>query len=352
MISIKIIGFSGLILGILALVSFFFWASSPSGSSEGTLIRSDDGKSPQPPLRKDAFTIVTYNIGYLSGMLNNEPVQLKKSFLDENLLRVVRWLDNLKPDVVALQEIDFDSRRSYHVNQLNELTDKNRFLAFSQLITWNKRYVPFPYWPPRTHFGRVLSGMAILSRYPIVSHMRTLLGKPASNPFWYNAFYLHRALQTVTIAIGNRELVIINCHLEAYDRSERERQASVVIATLTAYQDKPLLLVGDFNTVPDSATKKNDFAPPYSRDDYRGEKTLDRIREACGLKEALPFDRPRQNEAATFTFPSNRADRKLDHIFYNNKIAALEGFVASEPGQASDHLPLVLKFRFREDQDR
>ena len=44
-------------------------------------------------------------------------------------------------------------------------------------ISWDKNYVPFPYWPPTAQFGKILSGQSIISRSPIQQNNRIVLEK-------------------------------------------------------------------------------------------------------------------------------------------------------------------------------
>jgi hypothetical protein len=69
-------------------------------------------------------------------------------------------------------------------------------------INWDKRYVPFPYWPITQQFGRTLSGQSILSRFPIQNHERHVLDRVAGNNWIYNAFYLDRLAQVAEIVVG------------------------------------------------------------------------------------------------------------------------------------------------------
>ena len=81
--------FSLLFLLIIATIVFFFWASSSTlkEAEYVSLTKVDD----QNQLENDSiFSIVTYNIGYLSGMTNNRPIAKPKSLFDENLQKLIK----------------------------------------------------------------------------------------------------------------------------------------------------------------------------------------------------------------------------------------------------------------------
>ena len=56
------------------------------------------------------------------------------------------------------------------------------FLEGAYAVNWDKRYVPFPYWPPVVHFGEMLSGQGVLSKFPILMNKKIVLQKPEENP--------------------------------------------------------------------------------------------------------------------------------------------------------------------------
>jgi endonuclease/exonuclease/phosphatase family metal-dependent hydrolase len=182
----------------------------------------------------------------------------------------------------------------------------------------------------------VLSGQAVLSRWPILSTERIVLPKPKSKPFYYNAFYLDRLIQVVKIKIDNRDLIILNVHLDDMDRETRENQAKRLLNIYHSYKDNyPVLLTGDFNSIPPDAPQKKDF-PDEPVTDFHNDRTIQFFLEDPGLKAA---------EITTFTFPTNSPTRKLDYIFYtHDKIKLIKVFVPHIV--SSDHLPTVLQFSF------
>lgn len=323
---------------ILAFVIFYFWASSGTQPRDklSEIITYTD--TPESPGTQEIFTVMTYNIGYLSGMTNNQPVKRpEKAFFDKNMEAFLHLLEEIQPDVIGVQEIDFHSQRSHYVNQLETIAEKAGYPYAAKAINWDKRYVPFPYWPPSVHFGRVLAGQAVLSRWPILSTERVVLPKPKSKPFYYNAFYLDRLIQVVKIKIGSRNLIILNAHLDDMDQETRENQAKRLLNIYRSYKDDyPVLLVGDFNSVPPDAPQKKDF-PDEPETDFRNDRTIQFFLEEPGLKAA---------DITTFTFPTDSPTRKLDYIFYtHDKIELIKVFVPNL--DSSDHLPTVTQFSLK-----
>lgn len=332
-----------LVLGTLLVVltALYFWARSGTlAKDEYTRTRVFETVGEGIPNPEGVFSVMTYNIGYLSGMTNNRVLRPPETFFAANLDTFIDMLAQARPDVIALQEVDFASRRSYFMDQPGETARGAGYRFAAEAVNWDRRYVPFPYWPPRVQFGKIVSGQAVLSRFPIASHERVVLRRPP-NPFYYDAFYLDRLIQVVRIEIGEKTLVVLNVHLEAFDRETREKQAREVLKVYRAYKnDFPVLLLGDFNCVPPGAPQKKDFSDEPGTD-FTGEETMALFLGQEGLKQAFPAPGTERD----FTFPADRPTRKLDYIFYSS--ASIAPVETRKPGlDSSDHLPLMLVFRF------
>ncbi|MEM9808607.1 MAG: metal-dependent hydrolase, partial [Cyanobacteria bacterium P01_D01_bin.56] len=101
----------------LAFAVFYFWATSGSYPSDNyTAIFNYDVDSSMPEA-DETLSLVSYNIGYLSGLTNLEAVARPKTLFDDNLEQAIAALKPLNPDIIAFQEIDIASNRSYNVNQ-------------------------------------------------------------------------------------------------------------------------------------------------------------------------------------------------------------------------------------------
>lgn len=319
-----------LLLLIIALVIFYFWGSSANlDQSEYASIYSYGYEDLE--FEEDTFRLMTYNMGYLSGMTNNRAVERDEALFEGNMKRMLSLLNATKVDIACLQEIDFHSKRSFFTDQLNELATQGHYPHASRVINWDKKYVPFPYWPLNMHFGEVLSGQAILSKFPIQDNERIVLS-PADYAFYYNAFYLDRLAQVDIVSIGGRDVLLINVHFEAWDARAREQQAKELIELYHKFEKTyPILIVGDFNST-----------PPGASSPYMEESTIASLLEVEGLEMAIDPTTYLQNESEYFTFSSVAPYIKIDHIFYNaNKIKVLNARVLREASDISDHLPVM-----------
>ena len=330
----KKIGFFLLGLFIVLTPLFYFWGSAAQHEVKEydkiIVFQSDEQRS-----GNDTLSLLTYNLGYLSGMTNNLPVERTKELFTGNLAKTKILLSHLHPDFIGFQEIDFKADRSYKVNQLKSIATAAGYNFSAMAVNWDKTYVPFPYGWPNVHFGQIFSGQAILSKYPILSNDLTILRKPESHPFYYRAFYLDRIAQIGKIDINGKEIVLINVHLEAFDVQTRKKQAETLIKIYREYADDyPVLLFGDFNSTPPNATHP-----------YAVEETMKTIFSEPGIKAAINDSLYFSDESGYFTFDSRNPSIKIDYIFYNSaKIKAIDARVVKEAGEISDHLPVYMRF--------
>ncbi len=325
----------------LVTVSFFiFWAST------GTNLKLDSEQPFINQASKEDFdislTIGSWNIAWGYGMgsegVNYAPKD-KEHFL-KALDDIVSVISSKDCDIVLLQEVDFGSRKSHGVDQLKYLADELG-MNYAYAPSWKVNYLPFPYWPISSHFGRVYSGGAILSKYPIEKNRVVLHPKPKSNPWHYNLFYLSRYTQIVDVKIKNKTWSIFNNHLEAFAKKNRVIQAKEMVKFAKEESDL-LVLGGDLNTTPTVASKKGSF-PGYEEDDYENDPTYSIIAGIDGIKDALSTEEYLKDESRWFSFSSVRADRKLDYIFVNEMATVEEFEVLKVP--VSDHYPLFAKIR-------
>jgi len=337
-----------LLIILTSLTILFLWASGGTqnpGTSEYSAIDYGSGEAVKPT--SDKVTVLTWNLSWAYGVGSEGNGDYKPKTKDEmkdSLNKIGEAIKGSGADIVLLQEIDFDSSRSYHVDQLKELAKITGLRYGAKAVSWKAGYVPFPYWPISSQFGAINSGGAVLSRYPITTNTITLYPKPDSNPWWYNAFYLFRYSQQVSFKFGDKNLTVINNHLEAYDKANRQIQANGLSDIVKNLKSDIVIVSGDMNTVPQEALLKTGF-PDGTGDDYTDDSTLSILRGISGLKEVIPIEDYYKNESTYFTFPSFAPNRRLDYIFVPTNANVVSAGVVSA-GEMSDHLPVKAELEF------
>lgn len=295
-----------------------------------------------PPLE---LTIVSYNIGHGQGIkeqawdYRDEKLTLKHLDL---LGEAVKQMD---ADIILLQEVDIDSSRTFHINQIEFLRERTGHKYYACANVWEKKYLPFPYWPPNHHLGAIKAANCVLSRFPLSNHYRLIFDKPKSNPFWYNLGYIDRGIQRVDVTVGEKKLAVLNIHLEAWDIPTREDQIKKTLEYMKK-QDLPIILGGDFNTVLPDAPFKNNFSDD-AKTDYALENTFTWLFKAEPKLVKPELHSQDKNIFDLYTFPSDQPSRRLDHIFLLGKNLSFASFrVVKEAGVASDHLPVLAKIYY------
>lgn len=266
-----------------------------------------------------------------------------RATIEANLQSIARTIKIQNADVVLLQEVDFGSRRSHDIEQAKWLAEATDLGHIARAVTWDRAYVPYPYWPPQHHFGRILSGGAVLSRFPITKNEVTLLPKPESKSWLYRYFYLHRFFQKIEVPMTQGVASFINVHLEAFFPENRQLHAELLKKEIEATR-APLLVAGDFNAPPSYAKLRGPF--PDNSDDYRTDKSFDVLAKMGSLSTILSQEDYLMNEAANWTFPSNKPNRRLDHAYVTKEWNLMETRVLAT-GEASDHLPLLMTLTAR-----
>jgi endonuclease/exonuclease/phosphatase family metal-dependent hydrolase len=148
--------------------------------------------------------LVTFNIAHGRGL---SPYQgmVSPAGLRRNLLKIASLLHKLKPDVVALQEVDVDSHWNDRINLLEFLREHAEFPHSAMGVT-------------NTRAGRkpLNYGNALLSRFPIYSHETV--------PF-SSAQIGGKGFLFAEVDVGGTHLLpIVNLHLDYKSRGSRMRQ--------------------------------------------------------------------------------------------------------------------------------
>jgi endonuclease/exonuclease/phosphatase family metal-dependent hydrolase len=225
-------------------------------------------QSDSPSLLKDShtFSLLTWNIGYAGldkdmdfFMDGGTKVITPENRCLENLSGISDFLmKNDTIDFILIQEIDRNSKRSYRIDQYEKVTGilsgHRPFFA----INYKVFFVPVP---PANPMGKVLSGIAIYSKFIPESSIRYSL--PGHYGFPTQLFQLDRCFLVNRYKTENgKELVLINTHNEAFDKGGNIRKAHMARLrefVLNEYNSGNYVITGgDWNQYPP------DFKPAFT----------------------------------------------------------------------------------------
>jgi endonuclease/exonuclease/phosphatase family metal-dependent hydrolase len=228
--------------------------------------------NPQPTDHR-ALKVMTYNLHQCFGMDNKLDLQ-----------EVASTIRQANPDIVGFQEADGGRVPSLSVDQVLWLSrNLNMYSVYGP--SWGNTY-----------------GVAVLSKYPILSHQRYLLVSHEQQ----------RACLEATIDVGGRTFTFFSVHL-GLNSEERHRQLDELLV-YTAQASSPKVLVGDFNSHPDS-------------------EEIERVLEQFDHSFAIA------GSGDGYTSPPDAPMETIDYIFVSPDIQVVSAEVVAS--LASDHLPVV-----------
>lgn len=310
-------------------------------------IKAAEGRK-TPDLGQDV-TVVTYNTGY-AGLSKDEDFFMdggtgvrpdSKELIQQNLQGIASILKEQDADAYFLQEVDRDSKRSYYVDEQSFYEQE---LGLSGMFACNFKcdFVPYPL-PP---IGKVESGLVTMTGLSVKEASRISL--PESFKWPVKTCNLKRCMleSRVPVEGTDKELVLINFHLEAYDSGAGKLAQSRFLAEKLALEYEKgnyVIAGGDFNQTFDSI----DAYPVLNRENW--------VPGTIG-KDDLPDG---FSFAVSAKVPTCRLlDAPYSGNYQDSQVYVLDGFIVSDnlkvlqienidTGFAySDHQPVCLRAAF------
>lgn len=168
-------------------------------------------------------------------------------------------------DFYFFQEVDTDSSRSYYVDQSQMIRDSFSNYSSSFATNFHTGQLFYPLSEP---IGKINSGIMTMSKYSVNYSIRRSL--PVTNNFIEKFFDLDRCFMVTKVPIynSNKELVLINAHLSAYDDGDIRTQQLAVLYEYINYEYNTkgnyVIVGGDFNhsLAGDASVFKNKMQVP------------------------------------------------------------------------------------------
>ena len=280
----------------------------------------------------DTLRVMTYNIKFGGARVDfffdcyGDRVHMQRKEVEQNLQAVAEKIRQYRPHVLLLQEVDIESDRSADVNQLMYLMKRLQMPYGVYASQWDVQYIP------TEGLGKVNSGNAILSRYPIDNATRYALDQMQEQDAVTRFFYLRRNLLRAEIHLGEKgPLAVYNTHLSAYSKDGTRKQQLDEVQQLLHKETLPFVFGGDLNTLPPGTQKHKDFEDSvcddddFVMDDYA--KELQYLTPFYNkYNEAIPLKDYQANEAQYYSHTVNgrgwRATdpASMDNSFWNRRL--------------------------------
>ncbi|HII71676.1 TPA: hypothetical protein HA265_02885 [Candidatus Woesearchaeota archaeon] len=253
--------------------------------------------------------LIVYNIEYCIGLTGRYLDYLKfwRFFTTPPRLeeRMIAFLKEMKPDILALVEVDCGSLRTNRKDEAKDFSKSlhidNREEMVKYSLTGMKKIIHYiPYLRKQSN--------AFISKYPLKDIRHHFLSAG-----------MHNVVIQATINCP-KKVTLLLAHL-ALHRRTRRLQIEEITGIVRGVKG-PVMLMGDFNT-------------------FNGIEELQRLLDETHLHDAVRLD----GHTKIHTFPTWHPRKRLDFVLVSKEIKVKQYSVLK--AEFSDHLPILVDFEVR-----
>ena len=253
--------------------------------------------------------LICYNIEYCEGMEGLWYQYLKFwriFFLPKELEeQLIETLIKLKPDILALVEVDLGSLRNSGRDEVKYLKQKLHLKDFVEKVKY-----PLKGWLKLFHHLPILSKQA-----------NALISKFKIKQVKYHFFDEGTKRMVIEATIHcPKPVTLLLAHL-ALGKQARAKQIKELTSLVNSIKT-PVILMGDFNT-------------------FNGTSEIKELLQKTHLKDMISLDK----QSVHYTEPAWHPSRRLDYILTSAAIKVKKYSVLNF--HFSDHLPLMVEFELR-----
>ena len=293
---------------------------------------------------ESSFSVLSWNIQYGASRKfhffydKGPDVHVEGTTIDHTMQEISQFLHQHPADIVALQEVDRNAKRSAYRDQLRHIRDRFPHFSVAHATYFRSPFVPIPI---RNPLGKVHTDLCTLSSARTLSATRHQLALLKESSF-RQAFNLKRAILETEYQTPKGRLFVANTHLSAFSFNDGtlNKQVQQLEAWIQARPpNSHWIVMGDFNLLPvgddpDRLLTPNHYTP----------------KEENPLQQLIPKYNhvfPDHVQYRTYLpFGHERPDRKIDYILHAKSLV-LESSTVFSHVRSSDHLPIFARFRIR-----
>lgn len=309
--------------------------------------------------------VVTWNIRFGIGRFPffgdscGDSVIAENEHIQSIMEKIADYINAMDPDIILLQEVDVESKRTGYMDQVQYLLDNTSMNFGCYASMWKADYIP------SDGLGRMDAGNAILSKYELTDAERIQLRLRTDQSGLVQYFYLRRNIlkaKVPSLATSNQDFYAVNIHATAFATDDtKQKHIDTYLETLSEIENDGDIFVsgGDLNSVPPGSIldfcesdmcADDDYhtegADPYHKDgsyfeNFEGEPEL---LQPLYQSYNAAIDSVDANLDIHLTHgPSTseiKYDRKLDYLFSNVTWLNDESRTHQAAWELSDHMPV------------
>lgn len=308
------------------------------------------------PLDKK-LQITSWNIGFAAYLQDysffmdggKESRARSEESVIENMDNIAGALQDQDSDLYLIQEVDYDSTRTYKVDQRKILRDAFRGYSYTFAQNYNSSYILYPFNSPH---GANKAGLVTLCDYKISTSIRRSLPIQTNIAKFMD---LDRCYDIMRIpAEGGRDLVLINLHLSAYttDPTIADKQLDMIYEEIAQERMKGNYVIcgGDFNKdlIGDCGAcfgvkgEEQSWCKPFKRENLPD-----------GFSLIVPYDKKENipsNRVADAPYdPKTTFCTTLDGFIVSDNVEVVKAGTVQYEFKYSDHNPVNMSFKLKSD---
>ena len=181
--------------------------------------------------------VVTWNIRFGSGRFPffgdscGDEVIAENQTINTIMKSIADTLNSMNADIVLLQEVDISSKRTGYIDQVQYLLDNTNLNYGCYASMWKADFIP------TDGIGKINTGNAILSKYPLTDAERIQLSLRTDQDDLVQYFYLRRNILKVKIpslSQSGKDFYAVDIHATAFATDDtKEKHISKYIEVLS-----------------------------------------------------------------------------------------------------------------------
>ena len=305
---------------------------------------------------KKTISVMTWNIRFGVARLDFaldacvDRVIISKGEVITCLDVIAKKINDSNVDIVLMQEVDVQSKRSSYIDQAQWLLDNTGMNYGVYASKWKSQIIL------ADGIGRVDAGNLILSKWKLEDAKRHQLPLRGDQDGLTQLFYLRRNVITAKVDMPGTPFFAVNAHLTAFatdDTKQKHISGFKTILDDIVASGFNFVAGGDLNAIPPNATKTNycfdDQCNPgdYNPDDKKGgcdfTQEISWLNDLYGKYEpAITLEEYGMKESKHYTHsPGDKLllDRKLDYLWTNTSWT--NAATHQDATTLSDHIPVT-----------